>query len=149
MELADACGPGRRPVTGDDALDARFLGGLEEGALGVEDEPVHTADQDVDAGEDLRELLLRIRDVPRADLDSGRAESVRRGLGERCRADQGGDTLESQHMQRFRRQRRFSVMIFFIRGGGRGYAQSFQRLRGRRLRSSQCTLWHRRREREV
>ena len=94
LKLAHACGPGRRPVAGHDAANACVFRGFEQGALRIEDEPVHGADQDVDPGEGRAELLLSLCDVPWADLNAGRAECLCGRLRERCGPDQGGDALE-------------------------------------------------------
>ncbi len=83
-------------VTRDDALDTDFLRGAEDLPLLADDPSIDGADKDVDALQELLELLVVVGQVPDADLDPGRLQLLSGGLRHGRRADSHDDPLQTQ-----------------------------------------------------
>ena len=94
VKTAHALLPWRGELAGHDALHPNLLRGADDVLLCVDQPARHSADEDVDALQDLFELLKVVGQLPDADLDPGRLQLLGGGLRDGCRTDEDRDTLQ-------------------------------------------------------
>ncbi len=92
-EFAHTALPGSAKVAGHDTLDADVLCGADEVLLRQDGPRDDCTDDNLDPSKGVRQLRDAVSEVPNSDVDTGRAERLRRRLGLRGGAYQCCDVL--------------------------------------------------------